>query len=73
MEQYIPQAEPARTPPSSPKAERSVLGAMLRSREAAMKGEEGLRPGDFYDPANREIFDATKGTFVPRFECSVAS
>ena len=58
MEQYIPQAEPARTPPSSPKAERSVLGAMLRSREAAMKGEEGLRPGDFYDPANREIFDA---------------
>ena len=58
MEQYIPQAEPARTPPSSPKAERSVLGAMLRSREAAMKGVEGLRPGDFYDPANREIFDA---------------
>ncbi len=58
MEQYIPQAEPARTPPCSPKAERSVLGAMLRSRQAALQAAESLRPEDFSDPANREIFAA---------------
>ena len=58
MEQYIPQSEFARTPPCSPKAERSVLGAMLRSREAAFQAAESLVPQDFYDPANREIFSA---------------
>ncbi len=58
MEQYIPQTEQTRTPPNSPKAERSVLGAMLRSREAAFQAVESLVPQDFYDPANREIFAA---------------
>ena len=56
MEQYIPQADGARTPPNHPKSERSVLGAMLKSREAALLAIENLRPDDFYDPANREIF-----------------
>ena len=32
MEQYIPQPDVARTPPNHPESERSVLGAMLRSR-----------------------------------------
>ena len=59
MEQYNPQSsDPVRTPPSSVKAERSVLGAMLRTREAAMQADESLAVGDFYDPANREIFSA---------------
>ena len=39
-------------------SERGVLGAMLRSRDAAMLAFESLKPSDFYDPANREIFDA---------------
>lgn len=42
----------------NPEAERSVLGAMLRSRTAAQAAIEGLAPEDFFDPANREIFDA---------------
>lgn len=58
MEQYNPQADFARTPPSHPESERSVLGAMLRAREAALLAVENLRPEDFYDPANREIFAA---------------
>ena len=58
MEQYTPQIDAARTPPSNVKAERCVLGAMLRSREAAMQADESLAARDFYDPANREVFSA---------------
>ena len=39
-------------------SERGVLGAMLRSREAALIAIESLQPYDFYDPAHREIFHA---------------
>ena len=60
MEQYIPMSDAVRTPPSHPESERSVLGAMLRSRQAAQIAVESLRPDDFYDPANREIFAAMK-------------
>ena len=58
MEQYIPSSDAVRTPPNHPVSERSVLGAMLRSRSAAQLALESLRPDDFYDPANREIFAA---------------
>lgn len=60
MEQYTPQLETdgARVPPNHPESERSVLGAMLRSREAALLAIESLQPDDFYDPANREVFSA---------------
>ncbi len=58
MEQYIPRQESVRTPPNHPESERSVLGAMLRSRQAAQVAVESLRPDDFYDPANREIYAA---------------
>ena len=44
--------------PCHPESERSVLGAMLRSREAALLALETLQPDDFYDPANREIYAA---------------
>jgi replicative DNA helicase len=60
MEQYIPQPDLVRTPPNHPESERSVLGAMLRSRQACQLAVERLNPGDFYDPANREIFAAMK-------------
>lgn len=58
MEQYTPQTDSVRVPPSHPESERSVLGAMLRSREAALLAIETLQPGDFYDPANREVYAA---------------
>ena len=54
MEQY----QPARVPPNQPEAERSVLGAMLRSSEASLLAIEALKAEDFYDSANREIFSA---------------
>lgn len=57
MEQYQPTIS-VRTPPNHPEAERSVLGAMLRSNSAAMLAMELLVAEDFYDPANREIFAA---------------
>ena len=58
MEGYTPNPDIARTPPNHQVSERSVLGAMLRSRSAAQTAVESLRPDDFYDPANREIFAA---------------
>ena len=58
MEQYNPQPDSVRVPPSHPESERSVLGAMLRSREAALLAIETLQPEDFYDPANREVYSA---------------
>lgn len=39
-------------------AERSVLGSMLRSSTAVSTAIERLRPDDFSDPANREIYSA---------------
>ena len=60
MEQYIPQPDMARTPPNHPESERSVLGAMIRSRQATQLAVERLSAADFYDPANREIFAAMK-------------
>ena len=57
MEQYMAAGE-ARNLPCHPESERSVLGAMLRSREAALLAAETLQADDFYDPANREIYAA---------------
>ena len=58
MDYAISTTDPAQVKPSHPESERSVLGAMLRSREAAMIALENLRAEDFYDPANREIYSA---------------
>ena len=52
MEGYVA-AGNVQSVPCHPESERSVLGAMLRSREAALLAIETLQPGDFYDPANR--------------------
>ena len=45
--------------PSAPDAERSVIGAMLKSPEAVMLALESLKNDDFYDPVLRELFDAS--------------
>lgn len=58
MEQYTAQNDSVRVMPNHPESERSVLGAMLRSREAALLAIETLQPEDFYDPANREVYSA---------------
>jgi len=47
-----------RTPPSSPEAERSVLGAMLSSESALLEGIETLNENDFYLMEHRKIFRA---------------
>ena len=57
MEEYISAADIQKVP-CHPESERSVLGAMLRSREAALLAIETLQPDDFYDPANREVYSA---------------
>ena len=58
MEQYSLPQEGVRVPTNHPESEKSVLGAMLRSREAALLAIETLSPDDFYDPANREVYSA---------------
>ena len=58
MEQYNLPQEGVRIPPNHPESEKSVLGAMIRSREAALLAIETLSPDDFYDPANREVYSA---------------
>ena len=47
-----------RVPPNNQDAERSVLGCMMQDREALSMAFEVLTAEDFYQPANREIFDA---------------
>ncbi len=46
------------TPPHSPEAEKTVLGALLLDPEAIVKISDFLLPADFYDPTFREIFQA---------------
>lgn len=58
MEGYMAAQAAGANLPCHPESERSVLGAMLRSREAALLAMETLQPSDFYDPANREIYAA---------------
>lgn len=52
------QFQGVRVPPHHADAERSVLGSMLLSHNAALMAMESLHEEDFYDPAHREIFAA---------------
>ena len=47
-----------RTPPQDIDAERSVLGAMMLSKDAIADVVEVVRPGDFYYPAHQLVYDA---------------
>ena len=47
-----------RVPPNNADAEKSVLGCMMQDREALSMAFELLGADDFYQPANREVFDA---------------
>ena len=47
-----------RTPPHSLEAEKSVLGSMLISRDAAEMAAEMLSASDFYVPQHQDIFEA---------------
>ena len=49
-----------RIPPHSADAERSVLGAMLMSQEAAVLGSELLTQDVFYDRQNGFVFKAMR-------------
>ncbi len=49
---------PTRVPPSNLRAEESVLGAMLLSREAIADAVEVIRTEHFYKPVHGHIFDA---------------
>ncbi|TAM93639.1 MAG: replicative DNA helicase [Jatrophihabitans sp.] len=47
-----------RTPPQALEAEKSVLGAMMMSKDAIADVVEIVRPTDFYRPAHQLIYDA---------------
>lgn len=52
-----------RIPPHNIEAERSVLGAALLSKDALADAIEILKPDDFYDGANKEIFKVMVNLF----------
>ena len=52
------------TPPHSPEAERTVLGALLLDPEAIIKVSDFLKPEDFYDPTYRLIFQAVYQLYI---------
>lgn len=53
-----------RVPPNNLDAERSLLGAMLLSREAIGPAVEKLAASDFYKPAHQHIFDAVASLYA---------
>lgn len=59
-----PSGGAGRVPPHNLEAEASVLGALMLSRDAiGAVGEAGLKPRDFYSPANQHIFDAIRALY----------
>jgi replicative DNA helicase len=66
MEVMVDGPRPAalsRVPPHNLRAEESVLGAMLLSREAIAEVVEILEPDHFYKPAHAHLFDAVMGLY----------
>ena len=47
-----------RIPPHNLEAERSTLGAAMLSKDALMDVSEEVKPEDFYNESNKEIFEA---------------
>lgn len=52
-----------RIPPHSDEAEKSVLGAMLLSKDALFDAQEVVKREDFYNEAHREIFDGISALY----------
>lgn len=53
-------------PPNSVEAERSVLGALLMSKDAMIEVAEILQPEMFYSGANSKIYEAIRGLYDDR-------
>ena len=53
-----------RNPPQDLEAERSVLGAMLMSKDAIADAVETVRQDDFYRPAHQKIYGAITDLFT---------
>ena len=54
---------PERIPPHNDEAERSVLGAALIEKQALSDVIEIVKPGDFYNKANQDIFEAMRDMY----------
>ena len=54
----MPMEMDGRVPPHSDDAEKSLLGAMMLSREAVMMAVETLQSDDFYSAVNKALFEA---------------
>ncbi len=52
-----------RVPPQAVEVEEAVLGAMLIEHGAATIALQMLKPGDFYKPANRHIFETLSNLY----------
>ncbi|HSL58028.1 MAG TPA: replicative DNA helicase [Acidimicrobiales bacterium] len=57
-DELAPRRPAGRVPPHNPDAERSLLGAMLLSRDAIATALETVRADDFHSPAHGHVFDA---------------
>jgi len=57
-------AQASRVPPHNMRAEESVLGAMLLSREAIADVVEILDPEHFYKPAHSHLYDAVTSLYA---------
>jgi replicative DNA helicase len=63
-DELAPRRSPGRVPPHNPDAERSLLGAMLLSRDAIATALETVRADDFHSPAHGHVFDAVAALYA---------
>ena len=57
-------AEVSRIPPSSPEAEKSILGSMLLSERCVCDALEALNSEDFFQQRHRDIYTAMQNLFA---------
>jgi replicative DNA helicase len=57
-------AEMSRVPPSSPEAEKSILGSMLLSEKCVYDALDEMRVEDFFQQRHRDIFRAMQDLFA---------
>ena len=59
----VPTPSAGRVPPQNLEAERSLLGAMLLSRDATAEAIESCSANDFYKPLHGRIFESIAGLY----------